>query len=167
MPAKARRRRFNLRKAKTTAELPLGTLASDTVIAVALTGAADGPYRCKSVDLTYSLKGGVDAEGPITIGLAHSDYTVGEIKEAIESAGAISQGSKVEQEQANRLVRPIGTFPDGIRSALNDGMPIKTKLNWRINVGDTVVLWAYNEDDDALATGVIVHATGPLWIQDV
>ncbi len=165
--AKARKRRFNLRKAKTTAELPLATLATDTAVKVALVSAADGPYRCMSVTLTWVLKGLTSGEGPITVGLAHSDYTVAEIKEAIESAGAISLGSKIEQEQGNRLVREIGTFDSNLSSALNEGEPIKTRLNWRMNVGDTPVAFAYNNDDNSLTTGAILHVSGPIWVKDV
>ncbi len=162
-----RKRRYYGRSPKTTAELPLSTLASDTVIVVGLHTAADGAFRMLSVNLTYALVGLTAGNGPITVGLAHSDYTVTEIKQAIESAGAISQGSKIEQEQANRLVRTIGTFGGLDTEALNDGKPIKTRLNWRINVGDVVNLWAYNENNGAMDTGAVVHASGPMHIIDV
>ncbi len=164
-----RRGGYRGRSPKTTAELPLLTLGSDTVLTVALHSAADGAFRCLSVVLTWILNNMSAADGPITVGIAHSDYSVTEIKQAIESAGAISQGSKIAQEQANRLVRTVGTISGagGAANSLNDGMPVKTRLNWRINIGDTLVLWAYNENDGALTTGAVVHASGPMHIIDV
>ncbi len=166
MMAKRRpKRRFNLRKVNTSPAQPLLTLGGVTVLTTDLIPAADGAYRLVSVSLTHSVLTLTATEGPITVGFAHSDYSVTEIKECLEAQSAISLGDKVAQEQANRLVRIVGEIATE-RPMLNDGNPVKTKLNWMITIGDTVKLFAYNNNSGALTTGAIQNAMGHVWIRD-
>ncbi len=120
-----------------------------------------------SATLTWIVSAGTAGEGPVTVGYAHSDYSITEIKECLEAFAAIDQGDKVAQERANRLVRTVGTvrFPGGA-AALNDGKPIKTRLNWLINIGDSVNMFAFNEDIGVLTTGALLTASGDLWVKD-
>jgi len=104
-------------------------------------------------------------EGPVTVGYAHSDYSVTEIKEAIESALSISVGDKVAQEKANRLIRIVGEISSE-DPILNEGRPIKTKLNWFIPIGKFVNMFAYNNNSSPLTTGAIQNASGNLWVKD-
>ncbi len=162
-----RRRKFSLRSVRTTGGVALATLANVTVVAGALVGTADGAYRLMSTRLVWSLKSSTAGDGPIVVGLAHNDYTVGEIKEAIEAGSAISIGNKVANEQAGRLVRIVGIFPGlSTDEVLNDGRPVKTKLNWAIPIGSSVNVFAYNDSGATLAGGAIVDATGPMWVKD-
>ncbi len=164
-----RRRRYRLRGVRITTELALGTLASDVAVVTSLTGNSDAQYRAISVSSTYSMVGITAGDGPITVGLAHSDYTVTEIKENMESAAAISPGLKIEQERTNRLVRVVGTLRPagvGLGSFLNDGEPVKTRLNWLLPIGKSVNLFAFNEGTGALSTGAIVHMSGKIWVAD-
>ncbi len=171
MPKKGhgKRRRFNLRRVRITAEQALATLATDTALVVSSTGSSDGMYRCVTCKISWLLSGMTQGEGPITVGYAHSDYTVTEIKECLEATAAINLGDKGAQERANRLVRVVGTLrgdPDG--SDLNDGKPIATKLNWLINVGKQVNIFMFNEDTAAnLTTGAFLNVAGDMWIKDV
>lgn len=161
------KRRFNLRRVRTTPSLALGTLGANIAITGALTGAADGQYRIMSAKQTWSMDDHTAAEGPIMVGYAHSDYSVTEIKEALEAAASISLGNKVAQEQANRLVRLVGVLGGEVDSeALNDGKPITTKLNWAIPIGQNVNIFAYNDGLAALSTGSVVHAMGDIWVKD-
>ncbi len=162
------RRKFNLRMVRTSPTLALGALVSNTAITTGLTGVADGAYRAVTVKMTWSLRELSADQGPITFGYAHSDYTVGEIKECIEAAAAISVGNKVAQEQANRLVRVIGSFQpvDTGEAEFNDGKPVSTKLNWLIPIGDEVDIFAYNDDTGDLTTGGRISATGQMWVRD-
>ncbi len=162
------KRKFNLRRVRITTEKVLGTLASDTALTQTLSGASSNAYRCKSISCNWSVRELTEGEGPLTVGYAHSDYSVAEIKECLESQGAIDQGDKVAQERANRLVRIIGQLgPEG-NISLNDGMPVKTKLNWLIGIGDSVNAFIFNEDDAAnLTTGANVNLSGDMWIQDI
>ncbi len=160
-----RRRRFNLRKVHITPAQALSTLAGVTVITTGLTGAADGAYRLVSAKGIHSILGLTAAEGPVTVGFAHSDYSVTEIKEAIESALSISVGDKVAQEKANRLVRVVGEI-SAAEPMLAEGMPVSTKLNWFIPIGKVVNLFAYNNNSGALTTGGIQNFSGDLWVKD-
>ncbi len=143
----------------------LGTLAGVTALTTGITGAADGAYRAVSVNGIHSILGLTAAEGPVTVGFAHSDYTVTEIKEAIESALSISVGDKIAQEKANRLVRVVGEI-SAAEPLLNEGMPVKTRLNWFIPIGKFVNMFAYNNNSTLLTTGGIQNFSGDLWVKD-
>lgn len=168
MARKSRRtRRFNLRLVRTSTAVALTTLANVTVLTAVVTGAADGAYRAMTLTNTWSLKGLTASEGPITVGYAHSDYTVTEIKEAIEAGASISIGNKVAQEQANRLVRIVGSFSGlSTNEVLEHGEPISTKLNWFIPIGESVSIFAYNDSGATLTTGAIVDVTGKMFVKD-
>ncbi len=160
------RRRFNLRRIRVTDEQALGTLATDTALSGALHGANTVAFRVVSAKLTWALTNLTAGEGPITVGYAHSDYTVTEIKECMEAQASADIGNKVAQEQANRLIRIVGVF-SGANTVLNDGRPIKTKLNWVIGSSATLNAFIYNEDTAAnLTTGAFLNTQGDLWVKD-
>ncbi len=145
--------------------MPLLTPASDIVVLQAMTAVAVSTYRAISVKATWNLMNLTSGEGPVTVGLAHSDYTVTEIKECLEAQAGIDPGNKTAQEQANRLVRVVGAY-GSVQAMLNDGKPITTKLNWLIAIGRTVVMWAYNEDTATLTTGAVLNVSGNMWVKD-
>ncbi len=148
--------------------LSLGTLAPVTLVSVIFDETVTEKALVSSTDVTYSMEnktvGGGD--GPIMIGLAHSDYTDAEIEEVIENAGSWNEGDKIQQREiGRRLVRTIGVFeetgPNLSSQVLNDGKPIHTKLNWTLVTGQSLRLWAYNLGNSALDTTVpVVHAEG-------
>ncbi len=162
---KSYHRNYRLRKVHVTPAQALATLNGVTVIATGLSAAADGTYRLVSCIGIHSVLALTAGEGPITIGFAHSDYTVTEIKEAIESALSISVGDKVANERSNRLVRIVGEVA-AERPMLNDGMPVKTRLNWLIPIGKFVNIFAYNNNSAQLTTGGIQNFSGDLWVKD-
>ncbi len=96
-------------------------------------------------------------DGPIMVGVAHSDYTSTEIEEWIENTGAWDQGDKRTQEIASRKIRMVGTFPvrvgaaTGVAVVLNDGKPIRTKCNWQLITAQSLRVWAFNLGSSALA----------------
>ncbi len=147
--------------------LSLGTLAGATLISVNLGDSVTEKALVSSVVLQWSMTDftATAGDGPISFGVAHSDYSDGEIEAVLESTNSWEQGDKVAQEIAKRLVRRVGVF-DIPASALemvvpNDGKPIKTKLNWLLTTGQTLKVWAYNEGTSALATTVpIVRVNG-------
>ncbi len=162
----AKRRRFNLRPVRVSPSLALVTLASGIVLSSNLWPAADQAYVVTSFTGSYSLRGHTAGEGPLHIGLSHGDYTVTEIKEAIEST-SISAGSMIEREQSRRLVRIVGTF-NGLNTeeVLNDGKPMKTKLNWFIPIGKELKWFVYNDSGATLTTGAVADITGTGWVRD-
>ncbi len=163
MVKKKGRRRFNLRRVRLTPEIALLTLATDTALAATMVGTAISSYRCVSVKGTWTLSALTADEGPITVGIAHGDYSVTEIKECIEAGAGIDPGDKTSQERANRLIRIIGTLT-GSNASLNDGRPVKTRLNWFIPVGQHINIFAFNESVSTLTTGANVKFTGNAWV---
>ncbi len=165
--AKRSGRSFSLRGVRYTPSLALSTLGSATALTSAIYGNADGVYRIMSLSSVWALRGHTGGEGPLHVGYAHGDYTVTEIKEFMESASAISIGNKILNEQANRQIRHVGTF-NGLltEEVLNDGKPIKTRLNWAIPIGVNLNMFLYNDSGAALTTGSIVDCTGKGWVKD-
>ncbi len=142
--------------------LDLGTLASQTLVGGTFDEAPEQDVLVTSIVATHSLDNMVAGQGPILFGVAHSDYSDAEIEAVIESTGSWDQGSKVEQEVAKRLVRKIGQFVGeqgtGTNDVqFNDGKPVKTKLNWRLNTSDTLKQWCYNVSAAALTTSAPVY----------
>ncbi len=151
--------------------LQLGTLGATTLISTDFDESPEEKTFISSIVATYALDGLVAGQGPILFGIAHSDYTSAEIEAVIENTGSWDAGSKVEQEVAKRLVRIIGTFVGkqgtGTNDVqFNDGVPVKTKLNWTLNTGDTLKMWAYNISGAALSTadpGMRMNGHANLW----
>ncbi len=162
---KSYHRSFRLRRVRVSPEQPLLTLASDTALIVDVAPAADGAYRCISISGVHAIVNLAAVDGPVTVGFAHGDYTIAEIKACLEQAGAISVGNKTAQEVANRQVRVVGVI-SGLHAVLNDGRPIKTRLNWLIPIGKTVSLFAFNESTGVLITGSRQTFTGDMWVKD-
>ncbi len=171
--AKARRRRR--RRNPNFVALPfrtlitLGTLAAGSLISTGtLSGNFAEDFRVISVDAQWSISGytPVTGDGPVSVGFAHNDYSAAEIAEALE-VNLLSPANKIEQERAGRLVRDVGTFySDGVvndLATINNGNPVRTKLNWMINDGFELDVYAFNEGADALTTGAIVNVYGKLY----
>ncbi len=159
------KRRFNLRRIRVTDEQALATLASDTALTGGLHGGIVAAIRIVTAKLTWAVSGLTAGEGPLTVGYAHGDYSVTEIKECLEAQASASGQDKIAQEQANRLIRVVGVIPSGNQS-LNDGKPISTKLNWLIRPGVVLNAFVYNEDTTGLTTGAFLHTQGNLWVKD-
>ncbi len=161
MMAKARRRRkrsfAGYVRGNIDLDTALGTLAGKTAVLQA-SQTVSSPCRVSSVKAIYSLHGMTvgDNIGPIMVGVAHSDYTLAELEEWIEAAsGSWQRGKLVEQEIDNRLIRRIGVFTPLISlgaEVLNDGKPIRTKLNWALQSAQGLNFWYYNMGTAALAT---------------
>jgi len=159
-----KRRSFNLRRVRVTPEMPILNVLSDVAVKQAISAVAVSTYRAISLKGLWAITNLTVNEGPLTVGVAHSDYTVLEIQECLISQASIDPGNKVEQERANRLVRLIGSFnEDGV---LNDGEPVSTKLNWLIAIGRSVDMFIFNESTSQLTTGAVLNFTGNLWVKD-
>ncbi len=178
MAAKVRKGRRSFRnylRGAVDEVLALGTLATKTVVATPFDEVASEEMTISSVKAIYSMQEFTEGsgDGPVMIGLAHSDYTVTEIKEFIENSGSWDRGDKISQERAKRLIRKIGVFEaqqssSSAAQVLNGGRAINTKLNWKLLLGDTVQLWAYNLGASALATTdpqVFAEGHANLWAQ--
>ncbi len=165
---------YRLRRVRSSSQSgDLSALAANVAITAAMFGAPAGrPYRMISCNGTWSLEAMDINDGPLVVGFAHGDYTATEIKECIEAAGSINVGNKIEQERANRLVRIVATFGQpGVDQSdvmLNDGKPIKTRLNWLIPLGITFNIFVYNDGSAAVeAITKQVKFNGDCWVKDL
>ena len=139
--------------------LSLGTLAAATLLSAIFDETVNERTLVSSIVVSWSLSNWTPAQGdgPIVVGVAHSDYTDAEIEAVIENVGSWNEGDMVlSREVAKRLVRRVGQFeiPSAAEggTVLNDGRPIKTKLNWILLQNQTLRYWAYNQGTSALAT---------------
>ncbi len=139
--------------------LDLGTLAPQTLISADNAQTVDEKTLVSSIRATYSLGDVTLAAGvgPIIVGVAHSDYTDAEMEAVLENTGAWRPSDKVAEEISKRLVRIIGSFSTegsvaGSNVTLNDGKPIKTKLNWMLRSNQTLAFFAFNDGDVAFSS---------------
>lgn len=170
--AKHGRRKFRAYlKGRVDITLPLTALGTKLVKSAATAGVLDETAWLSSVRATYTLTDFTAAagDGPIYVGVAHSDYSNLEIEAWIENAGSWTRGDKISQEIGRRKIRQVGIFdsPDTVDDQvhLNDGKPITTKCGWMLQTGQTVRIWAYNSGVGTLTTGsaVIVLGHANLW----
>ncbi len=138
--------------------LALSTLASLTLISAVFDEVVEEQCWVSSVRGTWAMQRftAQTDDGPIMVGLAHSDYTDAEIEAFIENTGSWSRGDLVAQEVGKRKIRVVGIFQTPALAAeasvLNDGKPITTKCGWMLTTGQTLRFWAYNLGTSALAT---------------
>ncbi len=141
-------------------ELNLGTLASATLVGSVLGGVLEERAWVSSIKATWSLSGfteGTDI-GPITVGVAHSDYSDAEVEAWYENSNSWKSGDKIAQEVARRKCRIVGTFGTEAGSSasdvnrLQDGRSITTKLGWMLTTGQSIKIWAFNEGSVAVGT---------------
>ncbi len=160
----AKHRKGGIRPAKIDHALVLGTLAANDVISSAIPGTVSKRTWVASIDVSATLRGAVAAEGPIVIGIAHSDYTAAEIEECLEASGSWDLGDKIAQEQGRRQVRTIGAFePQAATDRLNDGKKLRIRCKFALEDGDGLQLWAYNQGGGALSSGT-VEILGTAWL---
>ncbi len=154
--------------------IDLGTLAANTLVAGDNSQTTTERTLVSSIECTYSIDKLVAAQGPIVFGVAHSDYTDAEIEAVIENTGSWNSGDKVQsREIAKRLVRQIGILvgmgdSGNLDVKFNQGRPVKTKLNWMLNTGQTLQYWAYNASDAALSTSapdLLINGHANLWVK--
>ncbi len=119
---------------------------------------------CISADCMWAIRGAAPGDGPVQVGYAHGDYSVTEIKEALEAGLSFDPGNKTEQERARRLVRRAGQFSvTAVDEVLNDGRPKRTKLGIMVTQGFNLSLWAKNKRGGALTTGMVLEFSGTLY----
>ncbi len=142
----------------------LGALTSQNAVATTFDSTVDDSTYLLSIEATYSISAHTAGEGPIVCGVAHNDYSAAEIVEWYIANGAWDRADKVAQEHNRRKIRQVGIFP-GVSAieTLNDGIPVKTKLGFIVEDGQTLSLWALNEDAATLTTGTVLEAQGKVW----
>ncbi len=135
-------------------EVAITSLASKDVVGAAPDETVAQRTRCTSIVVGCALNDYtvVAGAGPIVVGIAHSDYTDAEVEEYLETTGQWDEGDLVAQEHAKRKVRILGEFSGAeVAEVLWNGAKRKFKLNWILNSGDGLRLWAYNSGDQPVS----------------
>ncbi len=154
----------------------LGTLAGNTALTTVMPDTVTERSLVSSFIASFILSGFtlLDNVGPVMVGVAHGDYTLAEIEEWIELQTGWAEADKISQERAKRLVKRIGVFEmvgglTGVsRGTLNEGRPVRIRLGWILNAGQTLQIWAYNMGSAAFgSTDPNLHVQGHanLWAQ--
>jgi len=163
------KRRFPKRyiRGVVNAELTSSVLTGKTASSAAFPEVVTEQARISSILASWALTNFTPFldSGPMMVGLAHSDYSVAEIEEYIENVDSWDEGDLVQsREIGRRLIRILGIFDNPVAVtdsiSLNDGKPIKTKLNWQLASGQTLRLWVYNTGSASIATAVKVDGRG-------
>lgn len=125
------------------------------------------PMFLLSIDVTASMKEHTANEGPILFGIAHSDYTAAQIEEYIENTAGWSFGNLVQQEINSRgkRIKIIGRFSgkDAFEQ-WNDGIVKRIPCKFRLENGETITPWAYNEDANPLTAGSSIQMDGKAYL---
>lgn len=147
--------------------LALSTLASSTMVGADMVTSGNNEYRWLSLKGYWSLRNHTSGEGPITFGIAHSDYSDTEIEQFLENENMLNRGDLVStREIGRRLVRRLGQF-SGVSTdeVVNDGKPLHTRVNWAMAEGSVPRMWAYNFSGATLTTGSVVSFQGKMTIR--
>ncbi len=169
LKGRARRKFRRYLRGQIDAQLALLTLAGDTVLGANVQDVLTESAYLTSVKATWSLRSyTVQAgDGPVVVGVAHSDYTDAEILAWVLASNSWEQGNMTAGEIRRRKIRQVGVIvvtgivTGGVGDAyLNDGKLVTTKCGWQLITGQTLKFWAYNSASGALSTGAVVHVNG-------
>ncbi len=164
----SRRRRGRLLKGNVDDNLTVGALTALDVISTIFDNVVDERSFLLSMEAVWGQHDATIGEGPVVVGVAHSDYSAAEIEEWLEVTGSWNEGDLVELEIGLRgkRIRIVGAFPMATSDeVLNDGKPIKTKLGFIVNQGQSFQIWAYNKSEATFTTGMILTTNGHCWVK--
>ncbi len=153
-----RRRKFRAYlRGRVHQKIPIGTLGAATLVAQALQDSVTEKAFVTSIVATWALSNVTPSgSGPLLVGVAHGDYTAAEIEAFIENSTSWDRGDLITQEVNRRKIKIVGVFDEPTSAddevRLQDGRMIKTKLNWVLETGQSLDLWAYNRGSVAYAT---------------
>lgn len=149
--------------ARLRGELSLATLADKTALVVQILNAVEDPYYMISADTLIAIEGLTVGDGPLIVGLAHGDYSVAEIKEAIENKNMFTS-DQIAIEQGRRKVRETGILiANASEFVMNDGKSVRTKLKFRLEVGQVLNAFVYNDSGSPLTTGAEFQLHGKVY----
>ncbi len=142
----------------------LSTLAPSSLVKSTPDDVAEDRIFVVSIDVTPMVEGFTVGEGPIEVGVAHSDYTAAEIEEWVENETSMfGELDQIAIEIRRRKIRSIGVF-DGLTivEKMNEGVPVRVKLLWPLSEGAGLSFWAYNRGIQ-LTTGASVQTQGKVY----
>ncbi len=162
--AKRGKRRGRLFVPRIKASHAVGALAGSDLGSTAFATLLDQECWAISMDVIASTPTiGATAEGPLVIGVAHSDYSAAEIEEWYEAETSWQKGDKIAQEKAKRKCRQVAILMTN-QVITNDGLPIRVKLGFAIEDGKGLQLWVYNDSSTTMTTGTIAELSGKIFL---
>ncbi len=148
--------------------IAVGALASNTLDAADFTNVLDQEVWAISCDVNVSAHGFTANQGPVLFGLAHGDYTAAEIEEWLEANASWVSSDKIANEKARRKCRIIGRLEQpyaGAERTFNDGKKLRVKLGFKVQSGETLKIWVYNDSGAQLTAGGIIEIKGPIYLK--
>ncbi len=146
-------------------DVTLSTLGAGVVTSGAMTALGVTKAYCISADVTWSIDGLTEDEGPLRVGLFNGNLSNTEVSEKLD-ARPTSQSDIIAMERSRRPVRPAGKFAGNeTNEVLNEGKSIRTKLGFIIDEGVELEAYVRNDGSGALTTGAIAHASGTLYMK--
>ncbi len=143
----------------------LGTLGDDLYLSVGMQAVFSEDFYAVSADIALSLRTLTAGEGdPMTVAVAHSDYTDAEVREGLDIGSFTGPDDKIQQERARRLIRKVGVFQDtaglGTQTSMsmigkNGSRIVRVPLRFSIGNGFALNIGLWNRSGAALTTGSI------------
>ncbi len=145
----------------------LGTLVSETVLKIPLiTGPSTQDRRIYWMSFVgfISIDNLTVGEGPVEVGVAHDDLTIGEIGEALDASDA-DQDDITARERRRRPVKSWGIFVGASGNEWLNNDQSKAKYRVKFSTGEDLepTMWARNHHGTSLTTGATVNVFGKLW----
>ncbi len=168
MARKRSKRRGRLFVPRVSESIALGALASNTLIKADFANTLDQECWAISMDVEVIIHDFTAGNGPVVFGVAHGDYEQQEIEEWLEANGSWKSSDKIEQEQARRKCRLIGTFDlteQQGQEKFREGQVVRVKLGFKIEDGETLSLWAYNDGTAVMTTGALLEMKGMIYFK--
>ncbi len=151
---------------KVQKQFDIGSLVNGTVTVSALVDLTQDAFII-AADLTWTIFGLDLLDGPVDVGLCHSDYTVTEVKEGLDASPA-NDSDKIAIERSRRQIRVAGTFktPEntGSGQVLNDGNKKRTKCGWYVSNSKEVNIFAQNIGTPALTVDTTISVAGVVYV---
>ncbi len=156
----SKRRRGGVKAIRVDATTTLGALASGVFITGILIPTVEQEHFAISMDISVTMGDHTVAQGPLAVGVAHGDYTVAEISEWFNSTGVMA-GDQIALERSRRKIRDICALDgEATTEKAFDGSVKRIPLRFKVEDGESVNIWAMNQDDDPLTTGTFIRVYG-------
>ncbi len=132
-----------------------GALAANAAAIVALHDSGDDDFFVTSVRATYGRAQGGAGDPAIAVYLVPSDLSATEFEEWLEQADSFARADRTSKEirSRGRYIKHVGEISgEQATGVLNDGMPVRTKVNMPIFAGQTLSLMFYNTHNGTALT---------------
>ncbi len=146
-----------------SSEIALSTLADETAIFISVLGNLSEDIYLTGAKTQVTVRDLSAGEIPLQLAWAHGDYTLAEVKEALDASPAGPQ-DKIAIERAKRAVRNFGVIQVASNlDQFNLGSPKYRRLQFTVEDGEPINFVVMNRSGGALTTGATVEIQGDLF----